>query len=323
MIFGYMGLALNLLTIGVISFVVALYTVSALSHYTRRPSVPFNAVARRRLLWGIVTLPWVASIVSMALLIVPELLQQKMDWLWSMAHFHHVYEFDFLSWHGLPLLLFCGFFLFLFFRKFLNAVKTSMDLYQLDYFSDVYKEQKAISVLQADIPLAFTSGFFQPRSYLTTGLLSKLTEQECDVVERHELAHAKHFDPLLKYLFYLFAAFFPRAIEDRLNRTMALAIEQSADEMVLKQIHDEALISKTILKVVRLCNEYNVRHSPPLVNCHFVGSQFHHRIHYLMNEDKGRSFPMSTFSLLALCLIASSTLSVDLFHHTVEQIFSH
>lgn len=323
MIFGYMGLLLNLLTVGVISFVVALFTVSAVSHFMRRPSLPFNAVAKRRLLWGMVTLPWMASVVSMALLIVPELLQRQMHWLWSMTHFHHVYEFNFLSWHAFPLLPFCAFFTFLLLRKLLHAVKTSMDLYQLTYFSEVNNEQNTFFVLQTDIPMAFTSGLFRPRSYLTTGLLARLTDQECDIVERHELAHARHFDPLLKYLFSLFAAFFPRSIEGRLNRTMALAIEQSADETVLKQIHDEALISETILKVVRFYNEYNVRHSPSVVSCHFVGGQLQHRIHYLMNEDKGRSLPLWSFSLLALCLVAASSLSVDLFHHTVEQIFSH
>jgi beta-lactamase regulating signal transducer with metallopeptidase domain len=323
MIFGHIGLALNLLTIGVISFVAALFTVSALSHFTRSPSLPFNAVAKRRLLWGLVTLPWVASVVSMALLTVPDLLQQYAGWLSSIAHFHHVYEFNILSWHGLTLLLFCGFFVCLFLRRIINAAKTSLDLCQLDYFSEVHKRKPAISVLRADIPLAFTSGFFRPRFYLTTGLLAKLTEQEFDIVERHELAHARSFDPILKYLFSFFAAFFPRAIEVRLNHTMALVMEQNADETVLKQVPDEALIAKTILKVVRLCNAYNVSHTPSLVSCNFVGDQLQQRIHYLMNEDKGRPFPVWSFTLLTLCLIVTSALSVDLAHHTVERIFTH
>jgi len=323
MIWGYMGLALNLLTVGVISFVVALFIICTLSQYPRRVSVRFNACAKRRLLWGLVTIPWLASFVSIALLILPELTSTLPAWLSSITHFHHAYEFNVRSWHGLSLLLFCCFFLFHFVLKLLHAVRTSIGLYQLDFFSEVYKSNRSIFVLQADIPLAFTSGFLRPRVYVTTGLLGQMTEQECDIVVRHELAHARHLDPLLKYLFSLFAAFFPRAIEYRLNRAMALAMEQSADETVLKQIPDEALISKTILRVIRLCKEHGARHLPALVSCDFIGDQIQQRIHYLINEDKGRSFPVSSFTLLALSLLASSALSVDLLHHTVEKVFTH
>lgn len=323
MILGLLGLILNLLTVGVISFVVALFIVSAWSHCVRRPSVPFNARAKRRLLWGLGTMPWVASFVSMALLMLPEITRQPLTWLSSVMHFHHVYEFNVRSWHGLSLLLFCGFFLFLFIRKVRNAVKTSLGLQQLNYFSEVHNRNRGISVLQADIPLAFTSGFFRPSVYLTTGLLGQLTEHELEIVERHELAHARHYDPLFKYLFSLFAAFFPRAIEYRLNRAMALAMEQSADEIVLTEIQDEALISTAILKVARLCKEHSARQRPSLVSCHFIGDQLQQRIHYLINEDKGRSFPVSSFTLLALSLVAFSALSVDLLHHTVEKVFTH
>jgi Zn-dependent protease with chaperone function len=319
---GYLGLYLNLLTVGVISFVVSLFMVSMWSHCTRSPTVPFNARAKRRLLWGLVTMPWVASAVSIALLILPELTRQPLMWLSSITHFHHVYEFNIGSWHGISLLMFCGFSLVLFIRKFLNAAKMSIGLYQLDYFSEVHNSNSGISVLQADMPLAFTSGFLHPRVYVTSGLLGQMTEQECDIVERHELAHARHFDPLFKFLFSLFTAFFPRAIESRFNRAMALAMEQYADEAVLEKVQDGALISKTILKVVRLSKEHGARNAS-LVTCHFIGDQLQQRILYLINEDKGRSFPISSFTILALGLVASSALSVDLLHHTVEKLFTH
>jgi beta-lactamase regulating signal transducer with metallopeptidase domain len=324
MIVGFLGLMLNLLTVGVISFVVASFIVTALSRHLRKPLTPFNAIARRRLLWGVVALPWAASVISIALLILPELSQRQENWLSSsITHYHHVYEFNFASWHGISLLMFCVFFLFHISRKFLKAVTLSMDLHQLEYFSDVDGEEKPVCVLRADIPLAFTSGLLQPRVYMTSGLIDRLTDQECDIVVRHELAHAGRFDPLLKYLFSLFSAFFPRDVERRLNCTMALAIEQCADEAVLKQIPDDALISTTILKVVRLYNAYSVSLAPATIHCHFIGDQLQQRIHYLLDEEKGKSFPVSTFSLLALGLVAASCLSVDLVHHAVERVFTH
>ncbi len=213
MIQGYMGLILNMLTAGIVSFVFTLLLICAMTRYARGPSETFHASAKRRLLWCLVAVPWVTSIFSVALLVLPELLQLEMHWLFSSAHLHHVYEFDFYSWHGLSLLLFCGFFLLLFSRRLRRALKTSMDLYQLDYFSEAYSANRAISVLQTDLPLAFTSGFLRPKVYLTTGLVETLNRQERDIIERHELAHAGHFDPLLKYLFSLFAAFFPERLK--------------------------------------------------------------------------------------------------------------
>ncbi len=156
MIHGSMALALNMLTAWILSFVVALCIVSIMSCYARSPSVPLRAAAKRRLLWSLVTIPWVASIMSVALLLLPEMMQPRMNWLYARAHFHHVYEFDFFSWHGLSLVLFCGFFLVLFSRKLRRAVMTSLDLYQLDYFSETCSANKSISVLQTDLPLAFT-----------------------------------------------------------------------------------------------------------------------------------------------------------------------
>ncbi len=104
---------------------------------------------------------------------------------------------------------------------------------------------------------------------------------------------------------------------------MALAIEQNADETVLKQVPDEALISKTILKVVRLRKEHNIRNAPSLVLCHFAGDQLQQRIHYLMHEGKRKRFPLWSLALLTFLLVASGALSVDLFHHLIEQVFSH
>jgi Zn-dependent protease with chaperone function len=320
---GTIGLILNLLMVGILSFVAALVTVSALGFFTRGLSAQFSATARRHLLWGLVVLPWLASLVSVCVLIMPELINQQLIWPISIMHFHHAREFNFLSWHGATLLMFCGIFILMFSQKLLNAVKTAKDLTQLDYFSEVSGQDKSIAVLQTDIPAAFTSGLFRPRCYLTTGLLAKLNAQECDIVKRHEIAHARNFDPLSKYAFSLFAAFFPRAIGERFNRAMALAIEQSADEAVLSHIHDDALISKTILKVLRLCHTNNGSPAPLFANCHFVDAQLRQRVHYLMSTDKGRSFPAWLYTLLATCLMVTSTLSVDLLHHTVELIFTH
>lgn len=323
MISGTFGLILNLLMVGILGFVAALVMVSALVFFTRGSSLRFSATARRSLLWGLVALPWLASLVSVCVLILPELVDRQLIWPLSTMHFHHAYEFNFFSWHGPSLLLFCCMFVLLCSRKLLNAVKTSRGLTQLDYFSDVGDKDEPIALLQTDVSAAFTSGLFRPRCYLTTGLLAKLTDEERDIVKRHEMAHAQHFDPLSKYAFSLFAAFFPRTIGERLNRAMALAIEQSADEAVLTKIRDEALVSKTILKVMRLCNANSGGPAPLLANCHFVDAQIVQRVHYLMSTNKGISFPASLFILLAASLMVLSTLSVDLLHHAVELIFTH
>jgi Zn-dependent protease with chaperone function len=323
MIFGHWGLSLNILAIGVLSFCVSILLVALVAALSNDLSTRFEAKSRLRILWCGVALPWLVSISSIGLLIFPELFQLPTTWLTSFVHWHHVYHFPIYSWHGATLILSSSVFCFLFLSKLLKALRTNTQLDKLEYFVTKSRLPDGCFLIESHQLKAFTSGFFHPRSYITTGLRDQLTQQETEVVQQHELAHLKKADPLRKYFFALFASFFPDAIQRYLVETFSLALEQLADDTVLQKINDNTLISKTILKVVRLSKDNNNLHRSPPTHCHFASHPLELRIRYLLSDDKGESFPLILFILFTSLMITISTLSVDLLHHGVEYLLNY
>lgn len=323
MIFGNWGLWLNIVTIGVMSFCVSLLLISLLISLSRDLSNLFEAKSRLRLLWCVVILPWLVSLLSVVLLVFPELLPLQKTWLTTLVHWHHVYTFSLYSWHGASLAVFSIFFVFLLFSKLLRTLKTYTQLNHLTYFVKNNELSNGCVLIESETPLAFTSGFLRPRSYITSGLSNRLSQQEIEVVQRHELAHAKRRDPLRKYVFALFASFFPKAIENYFNEALSLSLEQLADETVMETINDETLVSKTILKVVRFRGQHNRLNAAPLSNCYFAVHPLELRIRYLLDNDKGKPFPLILFFAFFAAMTGISTLSVDFLHHAFEQLFDH
>ena len=323
MIFNALGLTLNIFTIGVTSLWVSIALISVVASFLLRYLNSFNAGSRARLLWSIVVLPWIVAIASIVLLLAPEVSQYRIEWLNSLFHWDHAYIFNILSWHGALLIVFLTSFLIVSITKLTSAVQSSSKLSQLDYFLDSGEFEGGAILIGADTPQAFTAGLFSPRSYITTGLRNKLSEESLAVVQRHEFAHKLRRDPLRKYSFSLLAAFFPKTMGKRLNSTFSLALEQLADRSALRATSDKTLVSKTILQVARLNNQKQHRAGLSAVNCGFTSNVLQSRIRYLLDDEQVKAFP--TFKVVAstLMMIAVCTLSVDFIHHSVETLFSH
>lgn len=323
MIIGGLGLALNILTIAFLSFSLTLLLMSILIVQFNRHLASFNAKSRSSLLWCVVGLPWLVALFSVVVLVFPVLLDWNRNSLASVLHWHHIYSFPVFSWHGAALLLFCSMAFILLFAKLIKALKNSANLSQLNHFIESRALPNGCLVLESESINAFASGLITPQAYITSGLMQRLENEENAVVQQHELAHVAAAHPLKKYAFSLFSAFFPIQLIGKINDSMALAYEQIADEAVQKSIDDVALVSRTIIKVTRLQGAVISGHQEPAVNCSFSGNALELRILYLLDEDKGNSFPYFFVCFSALTLAAVSTLSVDYLHHFFEQLFSH
>jgi Zn-dependent protease with chaperone function len=323
MIFDGWGLALNSLTIGVTSFWLALFLIASLVSMNRETSYHFDATSRMRLLWCAVALPWLGAVASILLLLAPEILALRIDWITSLAHWHHAYTFNIISWHGAVLIAFTATFVIVSLTKLARAIRTGSRLSQLDYFSVSEQLEDGAMVIDSDKPHAFTAGLFNPRSYISSGLREQISARSLTVVQQHELAHLRRRDPLRKYLFSLLASFFPRSVEKQFNDALSLALEQLADDASSQAVNDRTLVSKTILEIARLerRDQGTVALSP--VKCGFASNALEMRIRYLLDDEKGKPFPYLMFFASALILIALCTLSVDIIHHSVERLFSH
>ena len=323
MIFGTLGLGLNILTIGVLGFCIAVILMSWLMILWRKPLLNYEVNSRLRVLWCAVTIPWLASILAVVLLIYPDLLLLQDSQLATFVHWHHTHAFYAYSWHGASLAAFSVFCVALFVSRILKILKIHAQLNHLNYFVSSSSQVDGCVLVVSDTPQAFTTGLFRSRSYITSGLEQQLTAQEIDIVRQHELAHAQHRDPLRKYVFTLMAAFYPATLQKYFNNTFALSLEQLADQTVLKNGKDKILIASTILKVGRLQNQHLRNNIPSLDECRFSSHPLTLRIHYLLADNKGKYFPLTVLIAVAAVIAILSMLSVDLLHHTIEQLFTH
>ena len=323
MIFGDFGLVLNVLTIAILSFSFTLFVVSLLIVQLNRLLSQFNAKSRSRLLWCIVTLPWVVSFLSVVILVFPELFKWQSAWLTSPLHWHHIYTFSVLSWHGVSLLLFSTLVLLLLLMKSVKAIKIISNFNLLNEFSKPETMPNGCMIIDSKNVSAFTSGLLKPQAYITQGLHDQLSSEESCVVQQHELAHAKYSHPLKKYTFSIFSTFYPNQLGCRLNESYSLALEQTADNAVLALISDVTLISKTIIKVTRLQSFIKTSQQEPVAGCAFTTHPFELRIRYLLNDNKGNSFPYLLVLISAITIASISTFSVDFIHHSFEHLFSH
>jgi hypothetical protein len=321
MISGHWGLSLNILSIISVGVCASLIFTSAavllISHSLQR----FHANAKRGILWSVVVLPWPISLLSVGLLTFPEFSQTRETWLSSFAHWHHIDNFEILSWHGASTWTFSLIFIGVCITKIHKAFKASAKLSQLDFFVENTTCKQGLIVIESVQCQAFTAGLVRPRSYITSGLRDHLTQQEVSVVAAHELAHARTHDPLKKYVVSLFAAFFPKSIAQQINGAFSLALEQIADQSALLTVNDETIVSNTLLKVSQLTSQYVPKLS--VSTCHFSTHPLTLRIRYLLSDNKGQSFPILLFCSFAALTTALSTLSVDLLHHALEQLFTH
>ena len=123
MFLGNLGLALNILTIAILSLCFTLVLISIIGNRFHGVLLKFNASSRSKLLWCIVTIPWLISLLSVLVLVFPELFNWEKSWVTSNFHWHHIYSFSIISWHGASLLIFTGLCFFILLSKLVKALE--------------------------------------------------------------------------------------------------------------------------------------------------------------------------------------------------------
>lgn len=318
MILGQAALLLNLFTVAALCLFLGIMVVSGICRLTASFPLRTTASTRRLLLWSAVLLPWLAGGTAALVLVFPEMLGDSVT---NLVHWHHINAFNLQSWHGLSALGFLLLATALLVRSGLRVYRHVIQISLLMQLCE--RDPNDERIILSERAEAFTTGLLRPRCFYTSSLYEGVTPDEFTVIRLHEEIHARRFDPLKKWLFALLSGFFPGGTRQRLNRQMALCIEQCADEQVARQGLSETLIAQTLVKVIRLAHgaKNNVR--TPALCCHFAMQQLDARVHYLLDDDKGRSFPSVSIAVLFLLLTVGCLVSADAVHHTIESLFSH
>ncbi|MFQ6082054.1 MAG: M56 family metallopeptidase [Candidatus Aminicenantia bacterium] len=98
---------------------------------------------------------------------------------------------------------------------------------------------------------AFTAGLFQPKIYLSTGLIKFLTQEEFKAVITHEMSHCQKKDPLKRFVLNFMTDFlFFLPISKYLKNYIIDAQEKKADDKALFSVHSLHLAS-ALIKVAK------------------------------------------------------------------------
>lgn len=315
MIEGIWAPILNLLTLNVLVFVMSLLGVSVFIGCYKNTFSKINSQHRKFLLWLYVLTPWLISVLVSLLFIATGFFTPDTP-LNTVAHWHHKNSFELMSWHSFSLSLFIMLLCFLVVKKFRNLMKHYDEIQLLHEFS--VKKHADFYTIEAKQASAFTCGLIKQYCFLSTGLLEKITEDEKNIILHHELAHAQAKDPLKKWLFSFFAAFFIPSLKNYLITNMTLAMEQEADQAVVLAKYAPTCIASTLVKVARLSS-----HSPAYeMSHHFSMELLEQRVHYLLGLQEAKPckliLPLTTFIAFTLLTI----LSIDSLHHFIERFLN-
>jgi Zn-dependent protease with chaperone function len=324
MIVGQWGVILNLFAIAVITVATSMLAISLLITFFQKKVILFNLKTRKSVLWFLTTSPWLVGLVtsllfgltfststSIGLSATPSTL---------LPHWHHPELFELTSWHGVSVALFLVWAMFITYKKVYLLFENKNVQASLNVFSE--KRNNDFCLIESAAPNAFTCGFIQPKSYLTTGLKSQLNEEELAIVLAHEQAHVKSFDPLNKWFFMVATAFFPSRIGQILNSAMSQTMELLADQSAVDAGHHNDVVASTLVKVARVSVRFQPNTTSILSN-YFHVEALEERVKWLL-EDKPATANFHYLMLLVPCLlIVLATFYVDRLHHLIETILNH
>ncbi|MCB2384735.1 M56 family metallopeptidase (plasmid) [Shewanella sp. LC6] len=326
MFVGDLAIALNLLSVAVLAFAISVACISNALRLTLPRFEHLTFRLRKVILWALVTVPWWVAI-SCAAFFWPR--QQELfstAWLNEFAHWHHVDIFSFSSWHAFTLLSAFGYLIWSMISTIYVRKKQSSTMASLIGLSEIQPQvtitqQRYYSLAQA-IPAAFTTGLVSPKIYLTTGLQEKVTEQQLDIIVRHEMAHVVARDPLFKVIFAAFAGFYPKAAKRNLIGHFTLLTEQLADHAVTTE-HDNLDVAQALINVARMQRSVTLG-CDGLQTSYFGNDQTSVRVQRLIQPRLTSSRLAIGLTLLFLAIVPLLTAStVDSLHHIIETFFTH
>jgi Zn-dependent protease with chaperone function len=322
MINGQSALILNLLTVAVLAFIVANIFVSIIFCSVKNNIQGYTVSTRKSLLWLCVLSPWIIAL-AVTLFFSPFLQSvTTFVWLTELAHWHHPNTFYFLSWHSLSLIIFIGFSIYIAAPRIVVAYKSHQQIKFLRTFAT--KKSEDVFIIDSLIPTAFTGGLITSSCFVSTGLIKQLDSDDVEIIIQHELAHLYYMDPIKKWMFSFFSAYFTSNVKQILKSMMAISMEQAADSFFVKnqkQAHD---VASTLVRFTKLAAKYSIHEqyqSELLV--HFGAQSIEQRILQLLSVTPLKPFPVKVVLLGIMLLVAISTTSVDSLHHAIETLFHH
>ncbi len=321
MINGQWALILNLLTVTVLAFIIANVFVSLVFLSVKNSIQGYTLSTRKSLLWLCVLTPWIIAL-CVTLFFSP-FLQSGANFIWltELAHWHHPDVFYFLSWHSISLISFISFSFYITVQKLMQAYRNH---HQINLLRTLTTKNKDVFIIDSPIPTAFTGGLTKPSCFVSTGLIEQLDSADVEIIIQHELAHLHYRDPLKKWLFSFFCAYFISNVKQVLVSVMTITMEQAADSFFVKRKQQAHDVASTLVKFTKLAVKDSIHEQDKNeLLVHFCRQSIEQRVLQLLNDTQLKLFPIKKILLGITLLAVISTTSVDSLHHAIEMSFNH
>jgi len=185
------------------------------------------------------------------------------------------------------------------------------------HFDMLSRRQPGYSLLEADEPVVFTLGWWQPKVFISRGMQKRCTPKELDVILDHEEAHRHRRDNLHLLLGRIFGVTIPASWCQMLQRDLQLLSEQTCDFASARK-HGAFSVAETLVHVGRVLH----RASLPDQGLGFNGSDLGHRVHALLTLDQRKSLKSWHLRVIALLMAIALFTAVDPLHHAAEWLIS-
>ncbi|MCO7223379.1 M56 family metallopeptidase [Pleionea sp. CnH1-48] len=180
-------------------------------------------------------------------------------------------------------------------------------LYQRNQLARLVQPNKLFQLFEHRQLLAFTSGVFSPKIFMSTGIMKYLTKREQRIVLAHESAHIRRKDVFKNIWFEIFLTF--HLSPGKLQKRWQLSTEIRADQDVANQFN-QLEVAEVLLKLAR-CQQSN------LYPVSILGSEVEQRIRFLLEREQSKTKFFSSnimlwsyFLLLPLLVVSN--------HHAIE-----
>lgn len=186
-------------------------------------------------------------------------------------------------------------------------------------FNILGKAKGEYYAISSSCPLVFTLGWWQPRIYVSDGLLKSCTETDLSIILQHENAHKERRDNLRLLLARLCSAILSGPLAKRLLTDLQLMTEQACDFRAAER-YGHTAVAETVLKVKRLLMAKSVK--VPFGALAFAEREVESRIMALLKADSRTSpkpWQMGALGTLAvICLL----LLISPLHHGSEWVIT-
>ncbi|MGE4499073.1 MAG: M56 family metallopeptidase [Hydrogenovibrio sp.] len=325
MLTGAFANTLNLLSIAVLAFAVTSIVLSVAWFFVRPLLYKVTPTVQKTVLWTWVVIPWFTAMLSI-LAFMPSISGAiTTSKLFVLAHWHHEDYFDLESWHGIALFTFSFLILYALLKKVFSFWTQSLSVRKLlslsSHTNHANNHGHNFVVIDSNIPAAFTTGIVRPECYLTSGLISKLSSKEQDIVIQHELGHIERKDTLFKAMFSVFSAFYFLPVSKQLYSTYCLATETQADISAC-HYHHRLDVAQTLVKVSKIQRDFPFLKADLLIS-NFGQTQIIYRVERLLEKEQEKAFPTFRFFFVVIVFTLFSISSMDGLHHLFELFFAH